>query len=77
MIRAGSPKDVWLDANIVLRLLTGQPKGQAQAAAALMARVDAGELRRMALAALVACASSLIVGREARRAQIPSAALFS
>jgi predicted nucleic acid-binding protein len=42
---AESPPHVWVDANVVLRLLTGQPKGQAQAAAALMARADAGELR--------------------------------
>jgi len=39
------PPAVWVDANVVLRLLTGQPKGQARAAAALMARADAGELR--------------------------------
>jgi predicted nucleic acid-binding protein len=43
--RTESPPHVWVDANVVLRLLTGQPKGQAQAAAALMARADAGELR--------------------------------
>jgi len=43
--RTESPPIVWVDANVVLRLLTGQPKGQAQAAAALMARADAGELR--------------------------------
>jgi predicted nucleic acid-binding protein len=36
---------VWVDANVVLRLLTGQPEAQARAAAALMARADAGELR--------------------------------
>jgi predicted nucleic acid-binding protein len=41
----GSPPEVWVDANAVLRLLTGQPEVQAQAAAALMARADAGELR--------------------------------
>ncbi len=45
MTRTESPPIVWVDANVVLRLLTGQPKGQAQAAAALMARADAGELR--------------------------------
>jgi predicted nucleic-acid-binding protein len=43
--RTESPPVVWVDANVVLRLLTGQPKGQAQAAAALMAQADAGELR--------------------------------
>jgi predicted nucleic acid-binding protein len=36
---------VWLDANVILRLLTGKPEGHAQAAAALMARADAGEVR--------------------------------
>ena len=45
MTRTESPPIVWVDADVVLRLLTGQPKGQAQAAAALMARADAGELR--------------------------------
>ncbi len=45
MTRAQSPPHVWVDANAVLRLLTGQPEAQAQAAAALMARADAGELR--------------------------------
>ena len=45
MTRTESPTHVSVDANVVLRLLTGQPKGQAQAAAALMARADAGELR--------------------------------
>lgn len=45
MTRAESPPEVWVDANVVLRLLTGQPEGQARAAAALMARADAGELR--------------------------------
>jgi len=41
--RTESPPQVWVDADVVLRLLTGQ--AQAQAAAALMARADAGELR--------------------------------
>jgi len=36
---------VWVDANVILRLLTGQPEEQAQASAALMRRADAGELR--------------------------------
>jgi predicted nucleic acid-binding protein len=36
---------VWVDASVVLRLLTGQPRAQSQAAAALMARADAGEVR--------------------------------
>ena len=45
MTRTESPPQVWVDANVVLRLLTGQPEGQARAAAALMARADAGELR--------------------------------
>ena len=43
MTRTESPPQVWVDADVVLRLLTGQ--AQAQAAAALMARADAGELR--------------------------------
>jgi predicted nucleic acid-binding protein len=43
--RTEGPPQVWVDANAVLRLLTGQPRAQAQAAAALMARADAGELR--------------------------------
>jgi hypothetical protein len=43
--RTESPPQVWVDANVVLRLLTGQPEAQARAAAALMARADAGELR--------------------------------
>jgi len=43
--RSEGPPHVWVDANVVLRLLTGQPEAQAQAAAALMARADAGELR--------------------------------
>ena len=45
MTRTESPPQVWVDADVVLRLLTGQPEAQAQAAAALMARADAGELR--------------------------------
>ena len=45
MTRTESPPAVWVDANVVLRLLTGQPEAQALAAAALMARADAGELR--------------------------------
>ena len=40
-----SPCASWIDASVVLRLLTRQPKAQAQAAAGLMARADAGELR--------------------------------
>lgn len=36
---------VWVDANVILRLLTGQPEEQARASAALMHRADAGELR--------------------------------
>ena len=43
MARTESPPDVWVDAGVVLPLLTGQPA--AQAAAALVARADAGELR--------------------------------
>ena len=45
MTRTEGPPQVWVDANVVLRLLTGQPQVQAQAAAALMARADAGEVR--------------------------------
>ena len=45
MTHAESPPHVWVDANVVLRLLTGKPEGQARAAAALMARADSGELR--------------------------------
>ena len=40
-----SPPRVWVDANVVLRLLTGKPETQARASAALMARADAGEVR--------------------------------
>jgi len=36
---------MWVDANVVLRLLTGQPEEQARAASRLMAKADAGELR--------------------------------
>lgn len=36
---------MWLDANVVLRLLTGEPQAQAAAAARLMARADGGEVR--------------------------------
>jgi predicted nucleic acid-binding protein len=43
--RGEGPPQVWIDANIVLRLLTGKPEAQARASAALMARADAGELR--------------------------------
>ena len=42
---AESPPQVWVDANVILRLLTGKPEKQAQAAAALMAQADAGRLR--------------------------------
>ncbi len=45
MTRTEGPPLVWVDANVVLRLLTGQPQVQAQAAAALMARADAGDVR--------------------------------
>lgn len=45
MTRTEGPPQVWVDANVVLRLLTGQPQAQSQAAAALMARADAGEVR--------------------------------
>ena len=34
-----------MDANVVLRLVTGKPEAQARASAALMARADAGEVR--------------------------------
>ncbi len=44
MSREGPPH-VWVDANVVLRLLTGKPQAQARARAALMARADAGEVR--------------------------------
>jgi predicted nucleic acid-binding protein len=43
--REEGPPQVWVDANVVLRLLTGKPEAQARASAALMARADAGELR--------------------------------
>jgi predicted nucleic acid-binding protein len=43
--QAESPPHVWVDANVILRLLTGGPEHQAAASAALMARADAGELR--------------------------------
>ena len=45
MTQAESPPHVWVDANVILRLLTGRPEQQAAASAALMARADAGELR--------------------------------
>ena len=45
MKRADGPRQVWVDANVVLRLITGKPEAQARASAALMARADAGELR--------------------------------
>jgi predicted nucleic acid-binding protein len=45
---------MWVDANVVLRPLTGQPEGQARAAAALMTRADAGELRLGLCPAVVA-----------------------
>jgi predicted nucleic acid-binding protein len=39
------PQQIWVDANVVLRLVTGKPEAQARAAAALMSRADAGEVR--------------------------------
>jgi predicted nucleic acid-binding protein len=42
---AEGPQQIWVDANVVLRLVTGKPEAQARAAAALMARADAGEVR--------------------------------
>ena len=45
MTGAASVPHIWVDANVILRLLTGQPEGQARASAALMRRADAGELR--------------------------------
>ncbi|MCX6373760.1 MAG: PIN domain-containing protein [Actinobacteria bacterium] len=45
MTRSEGPPQVWVDANVVLRLLTGQPEAQAQEAAELMSRADAGEVR--------------------------------
>ncbi len=45
MTESGTPPHVWVDANVILRLLTGRPEPQARASAALMARADAGELR--------------------------------
>jgi predicted nucleic acid-binding protein len=38
-------QEAWVDANVVLRLLTGKPEGQARAVRALMRRADGGELR--------------------------------
>jgi predicted nucleic acid-binding protein len=43
--QADGPQQVWVDANVVLRLVTGKPEAQARASAALMARADAGEVR--------------------------------
>jgi predicted nucleic acid-binding protein len=43
--KAEAPPQVWVDANVVLRLITGKPEVQARASAALMARADAGEVR--------------------------------
>jgi len=43
--RPAGPPHVWVDANVILRLLTCRPEAQARASAALMARADAGELR--------------------------------
>lgn len=45
MTEGSTPPEVWVDANVVLRLLTGKPASHAQAAAALMARADSGEIR--------------------------------
>lgn len=36
---------LWLDANVVLRFLTREPQAQAERAARLMARAEAGEVR--------------------------------
>ena len=45
MKEADGPRQVWVDANVVLRLIIGRPEAQARASAALMARADAGEVR--------------------------------
>lgn len=45
MKASDGPPQVWVDANVVLRLVTGKPETHARAAAALMARADAGEVR--------------------------------
>ena len=45
MTPTAPPSEVWVDANVVLRLLTGKPAGPARAARALMERADAGEVR--------------------------------
>ena len=61
---------MWVDANVVLRLLTGQPVAQAQAAAALMARADAGELR-LRICPLVVAEVVWVRPRRRRRPLLP------
>jgi predicted nucleic acid-binding protein len=38
-------KRLWVDANVLLRFLTGEPEGMAERSARLMQRAEAGEVR--------------------------------
>lgn len=75
------PAHVWVDANVILRLLTGQPEAQAQASAALMARADAGEVRLricpLVLAEVVWVLTSVYDVSPARVAEVLSSFLAS